>query len=319
MDYSDDYLRGVLPEQDPPSDFVPPEVDEEIAGWIERVEMVDRGLIARSTRWTYAIANELRLNQIKLDWRDYPPWAFHNLSLPLAQPLAIGVFDPATEGKHFGLILHVPPSTHERSGIVANIRFPRLNVSFPLLLRHSTYEDHLVHPQSGTSAAWAMCNAAGGWGVLTAGHVVRSATIGGSVPLANGSSGLLRRTCYPSVDCAFVSTPPPMPLPALMPTRRFPAAGQKVSVECKTGSVQRTVVEVETNMQVVAIRLYDIKIFLDNELSPGDSGALVRTPTNEAVGVYLGSLTTPAVPTGFAGRALNFEQALFALGVTAYR
>lgn len=320
MDYSDEYLRAVLPEQDPPGDFVSQEVEEEIASWIERDRIEDRTLIARSARWTYAIINELRLNQVKINWQYHPFWPLAFGWRVLNEPLGVGLLDSKSEDRGFGLILYMLPNTESLSGLVARIEFPRLNADFPLWLREASYEDHRPpHPQVGTSAAWARCAATGLWGVLTAGHVVPGTRPGRVVPLDNGANGLLLRSCHPQVDCAFVLTDAPSPIPALLPTRRFPAAGQPVTVECKNGSVSRTVTEVETNMQVIAVRAYTIKVFLDKALAKGDSGALVKTATNEAVGIYLGHLKTPAVPTGFAGRALNFEQALFALDVTAFR
>ncbi|MBO9502546.1 hypothetical protein [Brevundimonas sp. A19_0] len=320
MNYSDDYLRRVLPEQEPPAEHVPPEVDEEIKGWIERDEIESKALIARSTRWTYAIANELRLNQVEVDWRHYPYWPFNDPLQLLRDPLAIGLFDPDTEDKGFGLVLHLPPGTEVIRGHAAEVRFPRLRTTVPLRFREAIYEDHHpIHPALGTSAAWARCDTTGLWGVMTAGHVVRTMGPGRTVPFENGAAGRLMRSCFPHVDCAFVLTDAPPQPPTLLSTRRFAAAGHRVTVECKSGSQPRTVTEVETNMHMVSVRSYDIKVFLDEALSHGDSGALVKTTTNEAVGIYLGALATPAVPTGLAGRALNFEQALYALGVTAYR
>lgn len=319
MEYSDGYLREFLPDEDPVPDLLPIEVNEEIATWIERDELEDRALVARSTRWTYAMFNELRLNQIEIDWRG-PPfwWPWFLLTGPFKQP-AIGLFDRKSEEPGFGLIMEIPATDDLQTMVVARVKFPRLNATFPLLLRQVSYDDHaLAHPVGATSAAWVKCNTSAIWGILTAGHAVGGTAPGRPIALASGGTGALVRCYHPPIDAAFVQTANNPTATARLPIRRFPATGNTVVVEIQSGGVSRKVVHVDSAMGVVKTRTYAVQLFIDQPCSPGDSGALVRTTSGEACGVYLGSVKTSVVPTELAGRALNFEQATFALDITAY-
>lgn len=323
MEYSDSYLREVLPREDPPEAYVPAEVNEEIARWFGREEVEDQALVARSTRWTYALFNELRLNQGRVRWQPSPYWPFDRGWHLLGMPLTVGLFDQQTEERGFGLIAHVPQEADRGSflgpfAIVADVEFPRLRATFPFAFRQGAYVDHaLIHPQIATASSWARCNTTRLWGVLTAGHAIGGTSPGKIVPLDDGTTGYLVRSHHPPIDAAFVNTAPP---PASQPLsiRRFPATGQPVLGDLKSGPDRRTVVHVDSAMGVVNTRVYPVQLFLNAPFAPGDSGALIRTPGHEAVGIYLGSLVTPQVPGGFAGRALNFEQATLALDVTAF-
>lgn len=315
MEYSDNYLRDVLPHRDPPREYVPSGVEEEISSWGELGRDRNRALIARSTRWTYAIKNELRLNQVSIGFPDFYP-LFYEL---VFYDSMVGLFDFKTEIPGFGLIHHIPNINFPRRSL-DEVYFPRLDARFSLLLRQASYVDHgIYHPKNGTSTSWAKCNSSDMWGIITAGHVMNGLEIGDQVSLEKSQTGLLASNSHPFVDCAFIETAKPKDSLALLTTLRFPATGYPVVVECKTGPVRRTVVAVETNMGVIDIRSYGIKVFLNDALKMGDSGAIVTTEDSRAVAIYLGSLTTPEVPTGIAGRALNFEQAIFNLNVTAYR
>jgi len=321
LEYSDDYLRQFLPSEDPMPDFVPNEVNEEVATWIERDELDDRALVARSTRWTYAMFNEWRLKQVKIDWEGPPHWWGDLWGYVMPGSFdgpAIGLFDRHTEKPGFGLIMETQVIDALRPTVVASIGFPRLKVAFPLLLRPVSNVDHaLAHPYGATSAAWAKCNTSATWGILTAGHAVGGTSPGRTVPLASGPAGALVRSYHPPIDAAFVRTANRPVVTAPMMIRRFPATGHRVVVEIQSGGVNRTVVHVDSAMGVVNTRTYPVQLFIDQPCSPGDSGALIRTTSGEGCGVYLGSLSTP-VQTGLAGRALNFEQATFALDITPY-
>lgn len=320
MHYSVDYLQDVLPEQDPPSEFIPGAVHEEISGWLERGEIEDRELVARSTRWTYALFSEVSLYQYRVSITDRP-------ILPLLHPrswlnaLSIGLFDPEFEFRAFGFIIHVPATEYElpREIAAAWFDFPRLKKSFPVIFREVAYDEHaLAHPMHATSASWAQCDLTGAWGVLTAGHIAPGARPGTRIPLACGNRGVLGRSYHPPLDAAFVQTAPPDKPPSQIPIRRFPAAGQPVVGVLKTLREPRTVVHVDSFMQVVNTWAYPVQLFLDKPFKPGDSGALIQTTSGEAVGLYLGSVQSPVVKGLEAGRALNFEQAVLALEVTPY-
>jgi hypothetical protein len=314
VEYADGYLREFLPRDDPPAAFVPPEVEEEIAAWRERARVEDGALLARCTRWTYAMFQELRLRQIQIELaRGSIVWT------GIDPRVAIGLFDPKEEEPGFGLCLLVPPSSLPLFHVMAVVAFPRLEARFVLGARQAVEEDHApIHPRNATSAAWARCNRTSLWGILTAGHAVGGRKAGRPVPLAGGGTGSLLRSFHPPIDAAFVHTAAPSPLPSLLAIQQFPAAGHPVSVELQSGPVGRTVFRVMDSLGVVDTRSFPVLMFTDRPCAAGDSGALVRAATGEAVGLNLGDFKNPQTPGGVAGRVLNFEQATLALDVTAH-
>ncbi|MBS0520291.1 MAG: hypothetical protein JSR90_16465 [Proteobacteria bacterium] len=312
MDYSDGYLRSVLPPEDPPRQFVPPAVEAEIASWIEGRSYEDAALVARSTRWTYALFQELQLGQAVTDG----PFRFgsHHWA-----ELTIGLYDRQTEKEGFGLALPVTPSARPAFEPVGEVAFPRLGRSFPLAFRQARIDEHAPpHPVGATAASWAQCNQTAAWGLLTAGHAVATAQPGQGVPLASRHAGTLGRSAYPIVDAAFVTVTPGPAAPAAMNVLRFPAAGQHAVVERQAGPAQRTVVSAMNTLGNANTRAFRILFLTDTPCAPGDSGALVRTPQGAAMGIYTGSFANPTSPGGLAGLNQNFEQAVLALDVTAY-
>jgi hypothetical protein len=312
MIYSDGYLRAMLPPTDPPPRFVPPAVEREIASWIEGSGHEDAGLVARSTRWTYAMFQELRLGQVMMDTpfrRGLGDWP----------DLTIGLYDPHTEKDGFGLAMLVAPSRRESFEQVGDVEFPRLERHFPLAFRAGRHDEHAPpHPANATSAAWAKCNKTSMWGLLTAGHAVAGVAPRASVALAGGLSGTMGRTSYPIVDAAFVFAGTGPAAPAPRSVLHFPAAGQNAVVELKGGGVTRTVVSAMNTLGNANTHAFRILFFTDTPCAPGDSGALVRTPRGEAMGIYSGSFANPTSAGGQAGLNQNFEQAVLALDVTAY-
>lgn len=317
MEYSDRYLREYLPRTDPPQN-VPQEVEEEIAFWLERSKMEDRQLVARSTRWTYAMFNEIRGRRIRIKIEKWH-WPFTTFWPDLPKEITIGLFD-AENFNGFGISIYVPPSDFGVSQHIGQIEFPDLGASFPLLIEEASEEDHFpVHPSGATSAAWARCNSTRSWGLLTAGHAVGGRSVGRPVPLSNGS-GSLARSYHPPIDAAFVhAQKPPSPHPRLLPVLSFPASGHPVTVELQAGSVNRTVFRVGDTLGVINTRSFPALMFTDYACSPGDSGALVRASSGEGIGVYLGSLKNTQSPNGMAGRVLSLEQAIHVLDITPYR
>jgi len=331
MRYSQAYLRDFLPQADPPEGSVPGDVLDEALLQLESStssdraeEPVDRELVARATRWTYAVFSELGLGRFTLD-RYLPSflsdrfWLDRGMSLGAHQAASFGLFDEETGERGLGIIISVPWRSEPWFEIVNYATFPRLgNARFPVALRQSEIELHLGHPQGATASCWAKCNLTSQWGFLTAGHAISGNRPGRSVPLAGGGSGTLIRSYYQPVDAAFVQGAPPAPAPSRLPVLSFPAVGVPVDIQCQTGALRRTVVEVTNNMGVLHTRGIGIYVYLDQPASPGDSGALVRTATGEAVAIYSGQMAAPASPAGLCGVAQNFEQAIFALGVTPY-
>jgi len=218
-----------------------------------------------------------------------------------------------------GIILDVPNWPGPPFLIVDYVRFPRLNNAvFPVAIRQSDSDLHLGHPANATGTCWAQCKDSALWGMITAGHVVKSNRPGRIVPMATGNSGALVRCYFQPVDAAFVQTDPPDLSLTGLPVLSFPSVGMPVEVECQSRSVSRTIVEVANNCGVLHTRAIGVLVYLDNPLNPGDSGALVRVHTGEAVGIYTGALQVPGAPSGQRGLAQNFEQAVFALNVTPY-
>jgi len=272
-------------------------------------------LVERSTRWTYTMFHELSLGQIEFE--NELVW---HLMRQRSEHVTVGLYDRDTEQDGFGLAILVSRSKRPPFEQVGNIRFTRLERSFPLVLRQVAFDEHAPpHPQGATGAAWVRDNRSTDAGVLTAGHAVPGIRPGVAVPIANGASGVLIRSAYPIIDAAFVGVPGMPAGLAPMPVMRFPAAGQSAIVELRTGPVRRTVVAAVDSLGAVHIRAFRISFYTDAPCSPGDSGALVRSPQDEAMGIYSGSLAAPAAPGGIAGFSQNFEQATYALDVTAYR
>jgi hypothetical protein len=322
MRYSPDNLRQALPDRDPPDGAVPGEVEEEIAFWSERSRVEgpaaeeDRALVARSTRWTYAMFEELGRRQARFS-TGVPPWILGMSVEDMAARALIGLLDPDA-GTGFGLTF-LQQTSRQDFGVVGQVAFPRLNAQFPVCVRQVAEDDHAPpHPAGATSAAWARCNTTSRWGVVTAGHAAGGNRPGRTVHLANGAATTLIRSARPPLDAAFIGAHAPLGNPPLLAVRRFPAAGQGVSIELQSGPVARTVVEAMNALGVVNTRAFPILMFTDQACARGDSGALVRSSTGEAVGIYLGGLRNAVTPGGVAGRVLNFEQAALALDVTAY-
>lgn len=313
MDYTDEYLRDSLPREDPPEGAVPDEVEEEIRAWRRRGELADPDLVARSTRWTYALFAALGAGQYRHTNGLFAPLA----GLPPARILSIGLFDPL-EWPGFGLVIDLPPSGEAPFRRLDNIEFPRLGRDFPLVLRQGEPVLHsMPHPAGATSACWGRCNRSAVWGVLTAGHAISGNRPGRTVRMTDGSTGTLIRSWYQPIDAAFVATRSPRTPPAALPVLSFPAAGQPVRLALQGGPQSRTIVRVMDSMGVLNTREFAVLQFLDQPANPGDSGALVMTPTGEAVGLYKGAMASPETRST-VGLAQNFEQAIHALDITPY-
>lgn len=320
MQYSDDYLREVLPREPPPMNYVPVDVVQEIDALRETKELDGEGLLARSAFWTYAIFSELGLGNYRAELRrpPYPfyPWAFGHLGE--ARRLSVGLYDNKEEQPGFGLCVDIPQWDGPPFYMVDEIEFPRLGMHFPFALRTVSTELHaLPNPTKGTAACWARCNKTGQWGIITAAHAVGS-TPGQPVPLDDGSTGLSNLAYYQPIDAAFVSTPAPKSPPRHLAVNRFASAGVPVVVETQGGPQSRTVVSVFDSFGTYRTREFAVLLLLDQPCAQGDSGSLVRRHNGMACGIYTGAQGAPR-RGGQTGRALNFAQAMFALDTTAYR
>lgn len=331
MIYSDDYLRDHLPNEDPPAEAVPGEVHDEVSVWLDRLseserdESGDLQLVARATRWTYAIFSELGLGRFRLEnyrpdyWRD-GFWRDGRLLLRDYRKVAFGLFDRETGEPGLGIIIDLPSWAGPSFLVVDHIDFPRLGGGrFPVALRQSQIDQHLNHPHNATTSCLAKCNKTSQWGFLTAGHAVSGSRPGRGVPMAGGGVNPLLRSSYQPVDAAFVTGTAPTPVPPKVPVLSFPAVGMTVDILCQSGATSRKVVQVTNNMGVLHTRSIGVYVYLDQPAKPGDSGALVQTKSGLAVGIYSGQMAVTGSPGGLCGLAQNFEQAIFALDVTPYR
>lgn len=301
MEYSDNYLREQLPREEPPLELVPGDVVDEIRRWSEYLQD-ESELVGRATRWTYAVFSELGLGRFTLDRpfsRRWPEDFWYDGDLPLrgTERLSFGLFDAETERPGLGIIVDVPQWPGPAFAIVDYASFPRLGEArFPVAIRQSEVDLHLSHPTGATSACWAQCKTTALWGILTAGHAINGNRAGRAVPMAAGGSGTLIRSFFQPVDAAFVLVPLPTHKPSPLPTLGFPAMGMPVSIDCQSGTVSRTIVEVMNNCGVLQTRAMGILIYLDTPASAGDSGALVRIASGEAVGICKGGHECAAVP-----------------------
>lgn len=323
MEYSDAYLREYLPRANPPMELVPGDVIDEVK---RRGDFIgeDRGLIARSTFWTYAIFSELGLGRYRSErfyerfWRDTPWFMLAGPNFNMKQ-ISFGLFDQDREEAGIGFTIDAPQWDGPEFTIIDRLSFPLLGgVTFPLAIRQTEIEHHVANPCGATSACWAQCRTTSLWGVVTAGHAINGNRPGRAVPMASGNTASLGRSYFQPVDAAFVLTPAPDHKPTPLSVLSFASMGLPVTVDCQSGSVPRTVVDVQNNCGVLNTREVGVTLCIDQPASKGDSGALIRVANGDAVGLYRGSMKSPNSPTGFRGLAQNFEQAILALDVLPY-
>jgi hypothetical protein len=319
LEYSDGYLREMLPPGYPPPQYVPGEVVREIESRAARERRDDEGLVARSVLWTYAIFSELALGNF--EWNFFrEPWPFMGLFDPtMAMPrVTVGLYDPKAEQAGFGLCINLPRWDGPPFYVAGQFAFPRLERRFPIAFRSVTTELHTApNPAVATTTCWAQDRVSGNWGIVTAGHAVGSVP-GVSIPLDNGSAGISSTCYYQPIDAAFVLTSAPAVLPAPLPVALFPAAGTPVEVETQSGPQSRTVASAANSQGFYKTRLFPILFYLDKPFGHGDSGSLIRLVSGEACGIYNGAQPSPQ-SGGTSGLALHFGQAMFALDTIPYR
>jgi hypothetical protein len=330
MEYSDDYLQSVMPAEDPPSEAIPAAVTEELGRleFYEEYGFPSGALVRRSTMWTYAVFEQRRLGNYV--WEQSDSDSYQHLRDDFKDPsVQFGLFDPKFEEHGYGLIFPMAASKMYPAPFrIGRVWFPNLKRSFPVMARMMFTTLHApARPANANSACWARDNAAPHWwGFITSGHAVSGVPLGGATPLAGGHTGALMASRHPPIDAAFVATVAPKRGKKTSPltpfsTINFPAAGLPVEIVTSGGAQNRNAVAVTNSMGVINTSYYGIQVFLDNPCAQGDSGSLVRTPAGEAVALYSGaqSGSTYQGQTGQTlGLSQHFEQALFALGVSAW-
>jgi hypothetical protein len=317
MFFTLEYLRSILPPP-PPEEYVPTAVREAISLGAIASQQDDPELINLSARWTYAIFNELREGQAQFSIKTPPPSPFR-FSRTFGN-LSVGALDQEFETAAFGLAVQ---GLAEKSSVIGEVHFPRLNRTFPLALR-ALVEDPHAPPSStnASSACWAEDRKQRGvWGFVTCRHALTNLTAGNPVPLKGGGSGQVGRKAPPTVDAAFVIVGAPPTGVSPLQTTTFATSGQRVDIHTGQGAAQRSVVSITDTLGVINDPYHPIKVYLDQPCQPGDSGSLVALPSATGIGVYCGSLSGATVggqTNQTVGFAQHLEQAVQILDLDPY-
>jgi hypothetical protein len=328
MDIPPGYAAEVVPRGFPPPELVPEAVRAVAEG-------VPDELNRRSLLWTAAIFSELRY------WRergDRPPEAVGPSGQrapwpPLMQLLemlprdsvAVGLLDPKFEVAGFGLVVHLTGG-EPRMLFAGNVRLPRLEPTFPLVVGRYWEDLHQtpnVHPTNGRSTCWAQSNITGQCGILTAKHCANGIPVRGSMALTpNGHGTVVAKGQY-VIDAAFVATPnASVTGRAALAAVSFPVGGAPATINLGTGTIPATIVRVTDTLGVLDDFNHPVKVYLDKYGSPGDSGGLVDTPSNDGVGIYCGTLSNATV-AGVSGVTVgvcqHLKQAALVLDLSLYQ
>jgi hypothetical protein len=176
MRFSLDYLNAVLPPSNPPLESVPVPVQRafgasEPFGESEGSSFPeDEGpnITRRSAFWTYAIFSEFGDGSVQPTtmpgpfcpawwwWRWWWCWwqKWNQPKQRFKALFSVGAFDRDFEGPGFGLIIESP--FLQRSQIIDELFFPRLNRSFPVAARPLVEDLHAVPSLiNATSTCWA--------------------------------------------------------------------------------------------------------------------------------------------------------------------
>jgi hypothetical protein len=295
---------------------------EELAG--RDYEVAERDLTQQSAYVTYALLAELERGDVEV-WAVDPDGASLALTADELRDLlrtrgAVGLLEPALhpERETFGITIRYPQRS-ELPPAWGYVEFLRLGIRAPLLGYSVRAVNHAPpNPKNATTTCFARDDADRS-GVITAAHAVA-----GKVPrgrpflLDTGATALLRHVAPRLIDAAFLETPALSPGTVALDILEFPAPGDPVVIETKTGKRPRTVTEVNGRVTGPYFTDYPVMIYLDDHLDPGDSGALVRAITGEGVGIYKGAQQLrhhprQASPVAPIGVVQNLTQALYAL------
>jgi hypothetical protein len=343
MRFSLDYLNAVLPPSNPPLESVPVPVQrafgasEPFGGSEGSSFPEDEGpnITQRSAFWTYAIFSEFGDGSVQPTtmpgpfcpawwwWRWWWCWwqKWNQPKQRFKALFSVGAFDRDFEGAGFGLIIESP--FLQRSQIIDELFFPRLNRSFPVAARPLVEDLHAVPSLiNATSTCWARDNRAPTvWGFVTCRHAVTGIKDGAKVALGGGGPARLERKAPPTIDAAFVSTSAPRASLRPMNFVTFPTAGQSVDVLTSAGPQARSVVAVTETLGVINDPYHPIKVYFDQPCQPGDSGALVQSSSGNGMAIYCGSMSGATVHgrTGqTVGIGQHLQQAVTVLDVLAH-
>lgn len=280
------------------------------------------GVVATSMLVTYAVLGEIEKDVFEVDATHGPLRPLLRLRLPRIERwtlrrASIGLLDRGIDprGRRFGITIGLPRRFPPVSSTVGVVRFPRLRIELPLSVTRSQPELHSpMHPENATTTCYG--SRSGRIGIVTAGHAVKGLAPQRQVALDTGEFGRLIRSGYRPIDAAFIEIPhPPSGLESL-PVRVFPVPGDELLVRTRRSAVRRAIADVGLTRVEPNFRDYPLNFLIDAPFARGDSGALVRLVSGEALGIYVGSqrrLLPTGAGTAVAGVAQNFAQAMYAL------
>ena len=155
-------------------------------------------------------------------------------------------------------------------------------------------------------------------GVLTAGHVVAGLPLGYQVTVGSmpGQQGYLSDVAPECIDAAFISVPWPRPSPKRLPIQSPIVVGDPAEFHgihsTVTGAFVTTIMSHPAYLGAAMPQL----VFLDRVGVKGDSGALVRSPSNEGMGMYLGLIRPQTSPN--EAMCLNLHQIEYVLNLSLF-
>lgn len=242
--------------------------------------------------WTVALENAFEAT----GWAKNIPWF---------RMATYGFADPEAEGDAFGVIAYLAPSLQELKSRDIPDRLDVSGESFPIILRQAEWHLHVpnIHPVLGTSACWARSQRrllSDKPAILTAKHVVGERPVGSSVPLNRGH-GTLLDLAPEGIDAALVEVPRSQWPASTHPLtwQRFVAQWTDVDVYGTSSRFSTKITEVSSGRGTLDPSI-PLRIFLATPGQSGDSGALVLDSAGRGVGLYMGSVMTPAnVQEGF--------------------
>jgi hypothetical protein len=236
--------------------------------------------------------------------------------IPWFKTATYGFADPEAEEDAFGVIAYVALSFHEPRDRKVPDRLEVNGESFPIIFRQAEWHLHSkllpyfesVHPADGTSTCWAMSNRLPKreLAILTAKHVVGKKPVGSSIPLKSSEPslrghGTLLDVAPDGIDAAIIGVPRSLARLDGGPLewQKFIAQWTDVEVYSTSGTFSTKITEVNSGRGTLDSSI-PLRIFLATPGQAGDSGALVLDYAGRGVGLYMGSITTPAnVQEGF--------------------
>lgn len=233
--------------------------------------------------------------------------------VPGFRHLSAGFLDPDLEGGGFGLIVHAAVTNTEME-----IWLPPITIGeyeFPVVVRRQVerFDAPTVQPAGGTASCWATSRSSApasiGPGLLTAKHVTPG-VVGEIVPMDDGSSARVLDSGPEGIDVAVLGCKPPIGTRRLATCRLI---APWMTVEFRGSGSQRVIRTMVSSTNdafgVYSAYFLPIRVFLADHGEPGDSGAIIKGPLNDVVGVYIGSLTDPRnVSGGIAQHAYQAER-----------